>query len=207
MSAGGIEGVEDVNGAESGGDEVWVTADVVLQPFDVIRKFEVPVFLLDFDDLAPFLAEIAVRAAFFVGEELFLADGVVARVTFFVELTAVVQFLQHGLDDPFMTGIGGGGPAVVADIELVPEGGEMGGDAIDKGLGAEAGGIGAFLDFLAVLINTGEEVDLATLQALEASHDVGEHLFIGVPDVGGRVGVVDGCSDVERLHGGLVFRR
>ncbi len=113
-----------------------MTADVVLQPFDVIRKFEVPVFLLDFDDLAPFLAEIAVRAAFFIGEELLLANGVMARVTFLVELTAVVQFLQHGLDDPFVAGISSGGPSVIADIELVPEGGEMGGDAIDKGLRA-----------------------------------------------------------------------
>jgi hypothetical protein len=28
-----------------------------------------------------------------------------------------------------------------------------------------------------------------------------------VPNVGRRVGVVDGCGDVERLHEGLVFRR
>lgn len=184
-----------------------MTADVVLQPFDVIRKLEVPVFLLDFDDLSPFLAEVAVRAAFFIGEELLLANGVMARVTFLVELTAVVQFLQHGLDDPFVARIGSGGPSVIADIELVPEGGEVGGDAIDKGLGAEACGVGAFLDFLAVLIDSSKEVDLATLQPLEASHDVGKHLFIGVPNVGRRVGVVDGCGDVERLHGGPVFRR
>ena len=36
--------------------------DVGAQPIHVFSKFEEPILLFDFDNLAPFLAELAIRA-------------------------------------------------------------------------------------------------------------------------------------------------
>lgn len=58
----------------------------------MFAEFEVPVFLLDFDDFAPFGSEVSVFVAVAVLEELFLADGVGAGVGFLVELALVPEF-------------------------------------------------------------------------------------------------------------------
>jgi len=113
---------------------------------------------------------------------------------------AVVQLLEHGLHDALVALVRGGGPAVVAHVQLVPEGCEMLGDAVDKLLRAESGLVGAFLHLLAVLVDAGEEVHLTAVLALEAGHHVSENLLIGVADVRRRVRVVDGGGDVVGLH-------
>ena len=72
--------------------------DVIAQPVDVIGEFEVPVFFLDFLNLAPFRPELAFFVAIAVGEKLFLPDRVESLVRFLVELAVVVEFLKNRLN-------------------------------------------------------------------------------------------------------------
>jgi hypothetical protein len=68
---------------------------------------------------------------------------------------------------------------------------------------------GGLLDFLAVLIDTGEEVGLVATQAAVTGQDISEDLFVGVTDVRRAVGVVDGGGEKkhgDRWMGGLVPR-
>jgi len=53
------------------------------------------------------------------------------------------------------------------------------------------------LDFLAVLVNTGEEIDFFSAQALVASDDICQHFFIRVADVRGAIGIVDGSCQIK----------
>jgi hypothetical protein len=76
------------------------------------------------------------------------------------------------------------------------------GDAIHELLGCLSGLFRAFLDLLAVLVHSGQEVRLATVQALKPSHHIRQHFFIRMADVRRRVGVVDGGGDVVGFHGG-----
>jgi len=92
---------------------------------------------------------------------------------------------------------GGGGPAVVADVEFLPQRDELCGEVIDKLLRGDALLFGRLLDFLAVLIDAGEVENVLPFQPVVAGEDIGEHFLVGVADVRGAVGVVDGGGDEE----------
>ena len=188
-------------GTVGGKDEIGMAVDVALQPLDVIAEPEVPVLLLELNDFTPLRAENAIRAAFLVREKLLLTHAVEAGVALLVELAAVMELLQHGLNHALVPRVRGGGPAVVADVELVPERREMPGDSIDKHLGTESGFLGTLLHFLSVLVHAGEEKNLTPVQPLKPRHDISQHFFISVPDVRRRVGVINGGGDVVRFHG------
>ena len=136
-----------------------------------------------------------------------MAGAVEAAGVLFVELAAVVELLEEGLDDGDVAGVGGFDPAVGVDIEAIPEGAELGGDFRHVGLRGDAGFFGALLDLLAVLVDAGEEVDGLSVEPLEAGDGVRQDFFVGVADVGRAVGVVDGGSDEERLGHGITWRR
>ena len=52
-----------------------------------------------------------------------------------------------------------------------------------------------------MLVDTGQEEDLAPALTLEAREDVGEDLLVGVADMRRRVRVIDRGGDEERFHG------
>jgi hypothetical protein len=162
-------------------------------------ELEVPVLFLEIDDLAPFRAEFAVRAALLVGQELLLADGVITAVSRLVELPLVMQALEDALDAPAVARIGGGGPAVVRNAELGPEGGEFLGDLAGVPGGLDAGLLRGLLDLLAVLVHAGEEVNGLALQPVKTGEDIREDFLVGVPDVGRGVRVINGGGDVKSL--------
>src|SRR5207244_4734570 len=57
-----------------GNDGGFAIVDVAEQPVFVPAQFEIVIFFLAELDLSPLGPELAIRAAFFVGEKLFLAD-------------------------------------------------------------------------------------------------------------------------------------
>ena len=72
----------------------------------------------------------------------------------------------------------------------------------DVGLRGDAGLFRGLLDFLAVLVHAGEEINALPGEPLEAGDHIRQHLFIGMADVRRAVGVVDGGGDKKRLgHG------
>ena len=101
-----------------------------------------------------------------------------------------------------MERVGGGGPRVVFHVELFPKRREFFRDAVHKFLRLHARLLRALLDLLPVLIHAGEEKDFLAFQPVIPREHVGEHLFVGVADVRGAVGVVDGGGDEEGFgHG------
>ena len=184
---------------KSGVTQSGCFSEIAEQPIFVLGEPEVVVFFDAMLDLAPFGAELAIGAALFVGQELFLPDAVVALLFVFVDLLFVVETLEHSLHAFLVQRVGRGRPAVVADFEFLPERDEFRRDLIDELLRRDPGFLGRLLHFLPVLIDTGEEKNLFALQPMISRDDVGQHLLVGVTDVWRAVGVVDGGGDVERL--------
>lgn len=56
------------------------------------------------------------------------------------------------------------------------------------------------LYFLPVLVHPGQEIDFLPLHPVPARENVRKDFFIGVPDVGRSVGVVNGRGDI--VHAG-----
>ena len=98
----------------------------------------------------------------------------------------------------------GGGPGGVFYVEFFPEGAELNSDPVDELLRRDAFLFRGLLNLLPVLIHTGEEEDFLSLEPVIAGEDVGEHLFVGMPDVRRAVSVVDGGGDEE---GGLHIKK
>ena len=96
-----------------------------------------------------------------------------------------------------VAGVGGADVGVVGDAHALPEGFELGGDLVGELLGGDAGGGGAALDLLAVLVSAGEEPGVVTQEAVTAREDVGHDGGVGVADVGARVDVIDRGGEVE----------
>ena len=134
-------------------------------------------------DLAPLRTELAIGSAFFVGQELFLADAVVALLFVFVDLLFVVETLQHSLHTFLVQRIGRRGPTVVADVEFLPERDELRRDLINELLRRNARFLGRLLHLLAVLIDAGEEENFIAFQPMITRDDIGQHLLVGVADV------------------------
>mgnify|MGYP007134721613 CR=1 FL=1 len=99
-----------------------------------------------------------------------------------------------------MVVIGRADEAVIADVHQFPQILDALGafdDVVDELLRGDACFFGFQLDLLAVLIGTGQELDIVALQALVAGHGVGGHGAVGVADVQLIAGVIDRRSDVE----------
>ena len=172
----------------------------------MLAEFEIPVFLLDLDDLAPLGTEIPGFIAVAIAEELLLAHRIVARVGVFIELALGLEGGEDALDAGLVAIVDGFRPAVVFDSELLPEVDEFLGGALDEGGGVHAFFFGGLLDFLAVLIDSGEEERLIAAQLAVAGDDVGEHLFVGMPDVWRAVGVIDGGGEIKHGRGAEEIR-
>ena len=96
--------------------------------------------------------------------------------------------------------IGGTDKAVIADVHQLPQRLKAAfplHDLIHILLRRHTGRLGLILYFLAVLIGTGEEHDIAALQALVTGHAVGGHGAVAVPDVQLIGRVVDGRGDIK----------
>ena len=187
-----FDGIAQLRETEGGDDEVFVGIDELQEPFPVLGEFEVPVFLLQFDDLSPFGAEFARFIAFLIGQELFLADAVEAFVSLFDELAFVVETLEDLLHNALMRWCGRGSPSVEVDLKFLPKLEEFGGATVCEFLGRHPFFFGGLLDLLPVLIHAGQKKNGATTEFFEPGENIGEDFFVGVADVGRRVGVVDG---------------
>ena len=193
--AGAFDGVEDFVSTELWQDFEVVGFDGGLEPLGVVGEFEIPVFLFAFFDVAPLRSEFTGFIAVAVGEVLFLTNGVESGVGFFVELALLFEIGEDGLNAGFMTIVGGFGPAVVADIEFLPESDEALGIAFGKSGDINAFFLGGFDHFLAMLVDAGEVIGLFTAETMITGQNVGEDLLEGVSDMRFTVGVVDGGGD------------
>ena len=146
----------------------------------------------------------AVRAAavdeLALGPEALTGGAVFADILALVDVALLVHLLEDFLDGGNMVVIGRADEAVIADVHQLPQILDALGalhDVINKLLRGDAGLLGLQLDLLAVLIGTGQELDIVALQALVAGHGIGRHSAVGMADMQLIAGVIDRRSDVE----------
>ncbi|MEZ4236358.1 MAG: hypothetical protein R3F59_09395 [Myxococcota bacterium] len=99
-------------------DEVGIGRDGVEERLLVLRHAEEPVRLLEHPEVR--LGELArgdALLALLVGDEDLVLDEVPAAVLVAVDLAAVEQLLQRGLDERLVIGVGRADEAIVADVE------------------------------------------------------------------------------------------
>ena len=175
--------------------------DMLGEPRAVFGEAKIPVFLLDEDHLAPFGTELALRIALFVGEKLLLPHAVMPAMPRFVEVSLVMQLLQHVLHRGDVARIRRLGPAVVSNAELLPERFEFRGDVAREFRRCHPGLLGRLLHFLSVLVDAGQEKHRPSALAVPARNDIGQDLFVCVANVRRRVRVIDRRGDEKSLRG------
>ena len=182
---------------------LWIKSEI-----RVCCEAEVEVLLLALLDRLPLGAELTIGTSLLVGKELFLAHAVEPPLRLLVDPAAAIgaghlvlpEKAEVGADTFPVHGVGGGSPSGVSDAKLLPKRAEFRRHGVHILLRRNPLLLRALLDFLSVLINTGQEEDFAPGEALETRDDIRENLLIGVPDVRGAVGVVDRGGDEERFH-------
>ncbi len=191
----GFEEAEGFVGAEVGLDELRMGFDVVDEPLLIFAHAEEVVGLDDSVDFAPALRAVAVDEVFF-GEEALAADAVPAFVFCAVDFVAVVEILQHFLNDDFVTLFGGADEIVVGDFETLPQLLEADNGLVALLLRRQSVFIGGLLDLLAVFVGAGQEPGRGAEKAVIAGEHVGQNGGVRVADVRLVVHIIDRCRYV-----------
>src|SRR4029077_20377348 len=118
----------------------------------------------------------------------------------FINFPLVEKALQHSLHTFLVQRIDRRRPGIVTNVEFIPKRDELLGHSRDKLLRRYALALGRLLDFLPVLIDTGQKKYVLTLQPMIASNDISQDLFVGVTNMRRRVGVIDRRSDEKLLR-------
>jgi hypothetical protein len=96
-----------------------------------------------------------------VGIEL-VKNAVLAGIGTLIDEAALLEQGEHGLHATLVLGAGGADELVIGDAETVPEGAELAADFVGELLGSFPGGSGGALNFLSVLVGSGEEERVMT---------------------------------------------
>ena len=96
--------------------------------------------------------------------------------------------------------VGGANEVVVGNIHSGPKIFEPLGDFVDELLRSHFFGGGVLLDFLAVLIGSGQEIRIKTTHPFAADDDIAHGGAISVSQMRGCAGVIDWGCDVELLR-------
>ena len=150
--------LHDVRPSVSWKNIFWKFDEKAKKPLAV--EFEIIILLAERYDLPPLQAVLTIRVALLVREKLLRADAVKALVGRLVDLPAVKEPLQCGLHHPHVPLVGRGRPTVIADAELPIQREKFLRVAVGKFARADALLVGRLRDFLAVLIDTREEIRL-----------------------------------------------
>ena len=165
----------------------------------MFAEFEVPVLFDQFLHDAPLRIPGTIGIAVLLGQEGFLLHRIETGVGRLVEVSRRMEAIQQDLDDLPVTGIGGADEVVVTQAEGLDEGAPLDGQTVAIGLRRLAQIVGRLLNFLAVLIRARQEEHRLPHASPSPSDDVGHHLFVGVPQVGSPVHIINCCGDVEPL--------
>ena len=107
-----------------------------------------------------------------------------------------------------MVVIGGADETVVGDVHQLPQVQNAlftGDDVVNELLGSDACFLCLLFNLLAVLVSTGQELDVVALQTLVAGHGIGCHGAVSVTDMELGRGIVNGgCNVVITLRHNLL---
>src|SRR5690606_14377385 len=116
-----------------------------------------------------------------------------------IAIVARRHLLPDGLRGLEMARLGGADEIVVGEVQRPGEPQEFAGIAVGKLAHRNAFPGGGLHHLDAVLVRTGEEIDLPALEPLPARNGVGGDHLIGMPDMGGAIGIGNRGRDVKGL--------
>ena len=182
--------------------------DVINEPGLVFLELEVVVLFDEFDHVAIDGVEFSIWQTIFLGEESFLAGGIKAFVFRLIEMAGSVELRKNRLNDRFVALLGSADEIVVGKLEACGEAFPIARQVVAVLLRIFAFRLGSLLDLLAVFIEASEEERLATESGFDAGDDIRNDLFVGMPEVGLAVDVIDGGRDVEPFgHPGVTVKQ
>ena len=135
----------------------------------MVLEPEVIVLLVQLDDLPVSRVERAVRATILVRQESFLPRRLKAAIDFFVKVPLGMELGENRLHHLLMPRLGGADEIVVGQLQLRGKGLPHRSQLIAIGLRTLALGHCRLLDFLAVLIQAGQEERLLPQAAPRAA--------------------------------------
>ena len=166
------------------------------QPVLVRRELEEVVLLLDVLGRDPVLGAQAVDEIG-LALELLALHAVEPGVDVLVDVAVVVDALQELLHEALVPLVGRPDEEVVLGIDPFRKLAPVFGDSVDVGLGVEALLLRDAVHLRGVLVGAREEERLLPALAVVPDERVGRDRRVRMPDVRGRVHVVDGCRQVE----------
>ena len=177
---------------------------LVVEPKQLLlegRQAEEPVALLDPFGPRPMLGAQPAGGELLLGLELFAADAVQARVRVLVDMAVVVDPLDELLDETVMALIGGANEEVGTRANA---GGErtpiLLDEPVDERLRVDTSVLGRAHVLRGVLVRAGQEERLVAALLVMADEDVRRNGRVRVPDVRGRVHVIDRRCQVVARH-------
>ena len=163
------------------------------------REAEEPVALLDPLRHRVVLGALSVDEIV-LGLERLAADAIQPGVHVLVDVPVVVQRLQESLHEPLVLLVARADEEVVRRIEAFRELTPDDRDLVGVLLRGQALLRRDARDLRGVLVDPGQEERFDATLTLVAGEDVRRDRRVRMPDVRGRVHVVDRCGDVEALH-------
>src|SRR5690606_1635751 len=116
-------------------------------------------------------------------------------------IRAALEHVPHErLHSLAMRGVRGANELVVRYAQLRPRGGEPCREVVNELLRSDTMLAGGLRNLLSVFVHSHEEVNVIPGMAVVACDCICANLFVGVPEVGIAVGVIDGGGDEEGLH-------
>ena len=112
-------------------------------------------------------------------------------------MAGVVQPGKNCLHAGPVARLGGADEIVMGQLQLFGERLPVRREAVAVGLRILLVGLRRLLDFLAMLVQAGQEKNLLAQAAPGAGEDVGDDLLVGVPEVGLTVDVINRRGDVK----------
>ena len=150
----------------------------------MLVELEVIILFFAKFDLSPFGPELSIRPAFLVGQELFLANRVIAGLFVLVDLAFIEEPLQNSLNDFLVSVTCCLGPLVVFHIQVSSKDRQtvcvMLFHEFSRRNACLRSGL---LHLLAVLVDAGQKKDIVTFKAMITRYHIGQHHLIGVPDM------------------------
>ncbi len=167
------------------------------QPVAVGRQPKEPVLLLDPFHRAAMLRAVAPVEQVVLRVERLARRAVPPAVRPLVDVTGLVDALEHRLHAGGVLRVGGADEEVVRQPERSPQLPEPGGDHVGVLLRGPPEGLRGARDLVAVLVGPGQEERVVAELAVVTGEDVGHDRGVRVTDVRLCVHVVDRGRDVE----------
>jgi len=122
---------------------------------------------------------------------LLLPHAVKALVFLEENFALAVEPLEPVAHDPLVSGVGGANKMGRVDSQASMQRLKMDAHPVGEELGIDALTLRRLLHFLPVLIDAGEKKDILLQAFFVAGKEIGQHLFVGMTQVGRAVDVID----------------